>query len=431
MKNECCLMNELLPLFAEDIVSEEASEIIKMHIENCPECREKLSFFKENDDIINTPQEEEIKPFKKILKKTNRLFSALCCTVIILFLFIGVSFSDWGENMLKSIAVMPAAGAFGYVLFRYKALYKLPLMLLITEAAAFVIGFVERDIYMIGLNMALACLFIFIGFLIAMLIHFAFRKDSKKLFLKITSFCTAWVLITGMCFLTNAIAGNPVSRRLAVKNIHEYIETNYQGQGYQITDIRYDYLSSSYVASVEVPGSPDRHFGVSAGLDGKVKDKNPENNSRLIENTADRIKEAYSDAVDEVFDNPAFQYPQASCFATIEFALNEEERMVPYAILYEELEPDMLFDIDEFGARAGYISIEIWENNLTEEYTAEIMLHAKSLLDKSGIEFNSMDCTIRNPDTEEYEVFSVDNFPSSEIYEEGMAERVRLAANKT
>ena len=183
MKNECCLMNELLPLFAEDIVSEEASEIIKMHIENCPECREKLSFFKENDDIINTPQEEEIKPFKKILKKTNRLFSALCCTVIILFLFIGVSFSDWGENMLKSIAVMPVAGAFGYVLFRYKALYKLPLMLLITEAAAFVIGFVERDIYMIGLNMALACLFIFIGFLIAMLIYFAFRKDSKKLFL--------------------------------------------------------------------------------------------------------------------------------------------------------------------------------------------------------------------------------------------------------
>ena len=430
MKNECCLMDELLPLYAEDIVSKEASEIIKSHIENCPECREKLSFFKEKDDIFAPVAEDEIKPFRKMLKKTKWLFSALCCAVIILFLFIGVSFSDWGEDMLRSIVVMPAAGILGYVLFRYTALYKLPLMLLLAEIIAFVIGFIERDIYMIGLNVALACLFILLGFLIAMLVHFSFRKDCKNLFLKITSFCTAWILIAGMCFLTNAIAGNPVSRILAEKNVKEYIETNYQGQGYQITDIRYDYLSSSYVVSVEVPGSPDRHFGISAGLDGKVKDEKPGNNSRLIENTADRIKEAYSDAVDEVFENPAFEYPQASCFATIEFALNEEERMVPYAILYEELEPDMLFDIDEFGARAGYISIEIWENNLTEEYAAEIMLHAKSILDKSGIEFYSMGCTIRNPDTEEYEVFSVDNFPSSEIYEEGMAERVRLAANK-
>ena len=431
MKNECCLMDELLPLYAEDIVSKEASEIIKSHIENCPECREKLSFFKATEEVFAPVAEDEIKPFRKMLKKTKRQFSVLCYAVIILLLFIGVSFSDWGETMLRSIAVMPAAGILGYVLFRYKALYKLPLMLLLAEIIAFVIGFIERDIYMIGLNMALACLFILLGFLIAMLVHFAFRKEGKKLFLKITSFCTAWILIAGMCFLTNAIAGNPVSRILAEKNVKEYIETNYQGQGYQITDIRYDYLSSSYVASVEVPGSPDRHFGISAGLDGKVKDEKSENNSRLIENTADRIKEAYSNAVDEVFENPAFEYPQASCFATIEFALNAEERMVPYAILYKELEPDMLFDIDEFGARAGFVSIHIWDDTLTAEYVAEVMLHAKSLLDKSGIEFRAMSCYVSNSDTEAYEIFCVENFPSSEIYEEGMVERVRLAANVT
>lgn len=418
MKNECCLMNELLPLYAEDIVSEESSEIIKEHLENCPDCREKLSFFKEKEDVFIPAAEEEIKPFRKMLKKTNRQFTILCYAVIILFLFIGVSFSDWGETMLKSIAVMPAVGALGYALFRYRALYKLPLMLLLTEAVAFVTGFIERDFYMIGINAGISCLFILAGFLIAMLIHFAFRKEGKKKILKITSFCVAWILISGMCFLTNAVVGNPISRIIAEKNINEYIETNYSGQGYEVTDITFDYLDGSYIASVEVPGSPDRHFSISAGLDGKVNSH--KNNSRLIENTAGRIKSAYSDDVDEVFNNPAFQYPQASCFGTIDFEEDEN--------LYNELEPDMLYDIDEFGARAGHIYIDVWENDLTAENVAEIMLHAKYLLDESGIEFYRMDCTIRNTETEDFEFFCVNNFLSSEIYEEGMEERVRLAA---
>lgn len=428
MKNECYLMNDLLPLYAEDMVSEESAEIIKEHLENCSDCREKLSFFKEKDDIINNSQEEEIKPFKKILKKTNRKFNVLCYAVMILLLFIGVSFSDWGENMLRSIAVMPAAGALGYVLFRYKALYKLPLMLLVTEAAMFAIGIIERDFYMIGINAGLACVCILAGFLLAVLVHFALRKDNKKKILKIISFFMAFVLFSGMCFLTNAVAGNPISRLIAEKNIKEYVETNFPGEGYEVTDIKYNYVvNPGYQASVKVPGSLDRHFSVLTDMSGNVKKDSPENDMWLRENTADRIKSTYKDVVEAVFDNPAFKYPLASCFATIEFDYHENERMFSYSVLYSELEPDMLFDINDFGARAGHICIEIDGNNLTAEYAAEIMLHAKSLLDESGIEFYVMDCKIRNPDTESYETFCVENFLSDEIYEEGMIERVKLA----
>ncbi len=418
MKNECSLMLDLLPLYSEDMVSEESSEIIKEHLSNCPDCREKLSFLKETDDIL-LPAKEEIKPFKKILKKTNRQFNVLCYAVIILLLFIGVSFSDWGENMLKSIAVMPATGALGYVLFRYKTLYKLPLMLLVTEAFAFAINIIEHDFYMIGLNVALALLCILAGFLFAVLVHFIFRKDNKKTFLRIISCFVAIVLFSGICFLTTAVAGNPVSRILAGININEYVEKNFSGQGYEVTDIKFDYLSASYVASVEVPGSFDRHFSISAGLDGKVKDKIHADNSWLTENTADRIRSTYKDAVEAVFSNPDFQYPQASLFATIDFEENPD--------LYDKLEPDMQFNINEFGAKAGCISIEIWENNLTAEHAAEIMLHTKELLDKNGIEFYKMDCNIRNPDTENYEAFYVEDFLSDEIYEEGMIERVNIA----
>ena len=219
--------------------------------------------------------------------------------------------------------------------------------------------------------------------------------------------------------MTTAVAGNPVSRILAGININEYVEKNFMGQGYEVTDIKFDYLSASYVASVEVPGSFDRHFSISAGLDGKVKDKIHADNSWLTENTADRIRSTYKDAVEAVFSNPDFQYPQASLFATIEFEENPD--------LYNKLEPDMQFNINEFSAKAGCISIEIWENNLTAEHAAEIMLHTKELLDKNGIEFYKIDCNIRNPDTENYEAFCVEDFLSDEICEEGMIERVKLA----
>lgn len=427
MKTECCLIRDLLPLYAEDIVSEETAEIVKAHLEDCPECKEELSLFGEQEKVCEhllLPQtQDEIKPFRKILKKTNRQFNILCYAVIILLLFIGVSFSDWGETMLKSIAVMPAVGALGYVLFRYKALYKLPLMLLLTEIIAFIIGFIERDFYMIGINAGIACVFILAGFLIAMLLHFAFGKEHKmkKKILKITSFCVAFALLSGICFFTNGIVGNPISRFIAEKNINEYIEKNYAGQGYEVTNIRFDYLGYCYRASVSVPDSPDRHFGVSAGLDGKVKGDGYKDRVLSNMNTAERINSEYVEAVDEVFKNPAFQYPKdaSSCYGRIEFAENVG--------FYDELEPDMLYNLDEFGTRAGHIYLEIRENNLTAENAARIMLHAKTLLDESGIEFNLMDCTIRNPDTEDYEVFSVDNFPGSEIYEDGMVERVKLA----
>lgn len=42
MKNECCLIRDLLPLYAEDMVSDYTKAIVEKHIKDCPECRREL-----------------------------------------------------------------------------------------------------------------------------------------------------------------------------------------------------------------------------------------------------------------------------------------------------------------------------------------------------------------------------------------------------
>lgn len=42
MKNECSIIRDILPLYVENMVSEDTSEFVKEHLESCPACRAEL-----------------------------------------------------------------------------------------------------------------------------------------------------------------------------------------------------------------------------------------------------------------------------------------------------------------------------------------------------------------------------------------------------
>ena len=39
MKNECSIVQDILPLYVEDMVSEDTAGFVKEHLRGCPECR--------------------------------------------------------------------------------------------------------------------------------------------------------------------------------------------------------------------------------------------------------------------------------------------------------------------------------------------------------------------------------------------------------
>ena len=42
MKNECSIVQDILPLYVEDMVSEDTAGFVKEHLRGCPECRAEL-----------------------------------------------------------------------------------------------------------------------------------------------------------------------------------------------------------------------------------------------------------------------------------------------------------------------------------------------------------------------------------------------------
>ena len=183
MKTECSIVRDLLPLYAEDLVSAETAQYIREHLEGCAECQAELTRLREGTETAvpvpkSTPSADGAKPFKRIMRKMNRQFDLLAYSLIIFFVFLGFSWTA-EEAMMYNSLIMPIVGIFGYYVFRWKAIYKMPILLLILDTVICLCGLVELDLLSALLWTALYSMFVWIGVTIAFLLHYAFRKENK------------------------------------------------------------------------------------------------------------------------------------------------------------------------------------------------------------------------------------------------------------
>lgn len=181
MKTDCCIIRDILPLYVENMVSDETAALIKEHISECDECRKEAEYLSSDcfrQEQINIPDESrnDARLIKKISGKLNMQMQSMSYALIILFVFLGLSITA-GSDMMYNSLIMPAVGIFGYISFRLKALYKLPVLLIFIEAFAFIFKMVETDFYSLFMWSLIYSVFIFAGVAIAYLLHFAFRKE--------------------------------------------------------------------------------------------------------------------------------------------------------------------------------------------------------------------------------------------------------------
>ena len=181
MKTECSVVRDLLPLYVEDMVNPETAQYVKSHLENCPECRAELESLiaEESLTIIEKKSAaniDEAKPLKRIMKRINRQLYSLSYSLIIFFIFLGCGWTG-GENLMYNSLIMPVVGVFGYYVFRWKAVYKIPILLLIIDIFVCLFGLVDLDLYSAFLWTVIYSIFVFVGILIAFLLHFALRKE--------------------------------------------------------------------------------------------------------------------------------------------------------------------------------------------------------------------------------------------------------------
>lgn len=171
----CEVCEDLIPLVQDGVASRGSCQAVEQHVAACPRCRSLL-----NGQPLSQPQ---TRPVVSRVQSKMRYFFAL---LLFVGIFFGVSMTQL-SGKFSVIFLMPLAGAMAYGVYRWRALWIVPLLLLMTFGLAQTIllmnGVIRFNLLGCLLWTALTMVFSDIGVLIAGLFHFGFRKeypDEKK-----------------------------------------------------------------------------------------------------------------------------------------------------------------------------------------------------------------------------------------------------------
>ena len=97
MKNECSYVRDVLPLYLENMVSEETAKFVKEHLENCPECAKEFEDMKAgkkvekiNNDTQNHLEAEVLKSMKAIRRRFQKKAFRVGAIIAAVIITIGV-----------------------------------------------------------------------------------------------------------------------------------------------------------------------------------------------------------------------------------------------------------------------------------------------------------------------------------------------------
>ncbi len=231
---------------------------------------------------------------------------------------------------------------------------------------------------------------------------------------------------------------NPLSDLVSRVSVQRYLDENYAGMGYEIESFGFNGLDVHYRYTAAIPGRQDMHFDIYSGKYGGVYLDTYETDVVLNTNTADRIWDEYFDLIESSADihDIISGEEHGSVSGHMEFASKEDygkyEDIPDYAYFYEDLTPDKEYDINEMAKHHGQIFVSI--NNvedLSYKRAAEVLLWVKEELDKAGVGFYCAYVSLSSPPSGPYgeaqymdPYIAVNDMPYSEIYEEGLAQRV-------
>lgn len=172
-KITCDMCMDLIPLVKDGIASEDSCLAVKEHIETCEICKKQYAG-EITETSINIDLERELIKLKRRLQTFS--------TVLMMFgVFFGLSLTASNEMFYNSL-IMPIVGALGYVIFRWRSVYLVPLLLFVMQCLINFFGLTRGMEYMpmvaILMWVGIYSIFVVIGVIVAGLLHFAFRKEK-------------------------------------------------------------------------------------------------------------------------------------------------------------------------------------------------------------------------------------------------------------
>lgn len=251
-----------------------------------------------------------------------------------------------------------------------------------------------------------------------------FINDHRKP-LRVIAAVIAFAMIAVLLEFANELLGNPISYLIAKNNAKKYIEEKYSGEGYIIEGVDYSFKFKDYFARAAKPGSEDCYFTVFYNMFGDFRGDNYESLVKNGENVERRLEMSYRELADTVLESPANPYKadRAIQFGELVFESDPEKpSRHDFGLSRDILVPDKTYDIAQLGAEGGLIVFYVdVQGEATPEKAAEVLLKVNELFERGGVPFYAIDLTLESPSGNYY----LEDFRRSDIYEDGLAERVR------
>ena len=261
-----------------------------------------------------------------------------------------------------------------------------------------------------------------------------------KKFFKTVAIVLAIILIAFAILLANAFFGNPISKALAQNTAQKYFQQTYSNTDYELGDVTYSFKDGFYYAPISSPSSIDTRFSLAIDAFGKLHHDYFADYVTTGRNTISRLEADYRQAVEAVFQSESFPYDTHIAFGELVYVFEADREtydVADYAIIVDELPLDVQYDVNALGTQAGRLTVYIWDDTVSAARLAEILLDIRASFDGAGIGFRTINCILEYPREEntlyEGDRFEVMDFAYSDIYEEGLIERVEesnAAANR-
>lgn len=172
----CDICRDLIPLVKDGVASADSENAVKIHLKNCPKC----SAVFDGKPLPEPPEIPEKLP-KKALLRVKQWLALIYSAVLLFGLYFALTLTG-SRDMNISLLIMPFAGVFGYLAFRWKAVYILPAVMVVLQTLMSETGNLKGGGYLAidkVLKVVLAYyLLALAGMVITVLLKFAFGKTK-------------------------------------------------------------------------------------------------------------------------------------------------------------------------------------------------------------------------------------------------------------
>lgn len=167
----CNVIIDLIPLVKDGIASEESRILVEEHIKTCESCRE----------IYGTEEKLKSADISSALGRFRKKLHLSIAMIMMFGIFYGLSFT--ATNMIfYNTVIMPAIGALGYIIFGWKVVINIPVLLFVTHFITNFTGTLTGSEHLMLMELvmwtAIYSSFALLGALIMGLLHFAFKKEE-------------------------------------------------------------------------------------------------------------------------------------------------------------------------------------------------------------------------------------------------------------